>query len=65
MCFFFTGRGKKGLCADFLVHAAGPENLMIIFFGLSDKKQVSINKCHELILLIIFFYLLLIYIYNI
>ena len=30
--FFFIG--KKGLCADFLVHAAGPENLMIIFFGL-------------------------------
>ena len=26
------GHGKKGLCADFLVHAAGPENLMIIFF---------------------------------
>ena len=30
--FFFIGHGKKGLCADFLVHAAGPENLMIIFF---------------------------------
>ena len=31
-CVFFIGHGKKGLCADFLVHAAGPENLMIIFF---------------------------------
>ena len=30
--FFFIGHGKKGLCADFLVHAVGPENLMIIFF---------------------------------
>ena len=29
---FFIGHGKKGLCADFLGHAAGPENLMIIFF---------------------------------
>ena len=31
-CVFFIGHGKKGLCADFLVHAAGPENLMIIVF---------------------------------
>ena len=30
--FFFIGHGKKGLYTDFLVHVAGPENLMIIFF---------------------------------
>ena len=30
--FIFIGHRKKGLCADFLVHAAGPENLMIFFF---------------------------------
>ena len=30
--FFLLDTEKKGLCADFLVHAAGPENLMIIFF---------------------------------
>ena len=29
---FCIGHGKKGLCADFLVHAAGPENLLIFFF---------------------------------
>ena len=34
--FFFIGHGKKGLCTDFLVHAAGPENLMIIFFCLIE-----------------------------
>ena len=33
--FFLLDMEKKGLCADFLVHAAGPENLMIIFFGLN------------------------------
>ena len=32
-CVFFIGHGKKGLCTDFLVHAAGPENLMIFFGG--------------------------------
>ena len=36
--FFFIGR----LCADFLVHAAGPENLMIIFLGLRKTFQ---NVC--------------------
>ena len=51
-CVFFIGYGKKGLCADFLVHAAGPENIMIIwlfFFGLSTffwQIQLKTNWLH-------------------
>ena len=41
-CVFFIGHGKKGLCADFLVHAAGAENLMIIFFFWPYKKNAKI-----------------------
>ena len=31
--FFLLDTEKKGLCADFLVHAARPENRMIIFLA--------------------------------
>ena len=39
---FFIGHGKKGLCADFLVHAAGPENLIIIFFWPKEQYFFSV-----------------------
>ena len=48
MCFFFYWTRKKGLCADFLVHAAGPENLMIIyFFGLRQKSFRIVMLCYR------------------